>query len=205
MPRNPSIGAQSGAHPAASRHYEATLEDGRPLLFRLIRPDDKDLLLAGFQRLSDHSRYERFFTHLESLSAEQLRYLTEVDHKNHSAWIAIAETNASPVGAGVGRWVRLKDDPECAEVAVTVVDEFQRRGLGRTLLYLCATSALEHGIRAFRAWVLGSNHATLTMLERIGATRGKWEAGVFEVTVPLLETVERADLVPLELKPFHAR
>lgn len=63
---------------------------------------------------------------------------------------------------------------------------------------------LENGIRAFRAWVLGSNHAALTMLERIGATRGKWEAGVFEVTVPLLETVERADLVPLELKPLHA-
>lgn len=205
MPRDVRSGPPAGADSEGSLQYEATLEDGRPLLFRLIRPDDKDILLAGFQRLSDHSRYERFFTHLESLSAEQLRYLTEVDHQNHSAWIAVAENELSPVGAGVGRWVRLKDDPECAEVAVTVVDDFQRRGLGRTLLYLCATSALEHGISAFRAWVLGSNHATLTMLERIGANRGRWEAGVFEVTVPLPETVERTDLVPLELKPLHAR
>jgi RimJ/RimL family protein N-acetyltransferase len=182
--------------------YQAVLDSGVRVLFRLIRSDDKDMLLEGFRQLSDHSRYERFFTHLETLSEEQLRYLTEVDHENHSAWLAIAVDGERHRGVGVGRWIRLADEPDVAEVAVTVIDEFHRQGLGRTLLYLCAQSALSKGVRAFRAWVLHDNKATLRMLERAGAARGRWESGVFEVTIPLKEAVQRSDLVPLELEPI---
>jgi RimJ/RimL family protein N-acetyltransferase len=185
--------------------FTAVLEDGTRLLFRLIRPDDKEMLLEGFEQLSERSRYERFFTYLETLSETQLRYLTEVDHENHSAWLAIAMEEERPRGVGVGRWIRMRDEPEVAEVAITVIDEFQRRGIGRTLLYLCATSALSKGVHAFRAWILSDNRATLHMLERAGAERGRWEAGVLEVTVPLAEAVQRSDLVPLKLDPALRR
>jgi L-amino acid N-acyltransferase YncA len=183
--------------------YEAVIDSGMRLIFRLIRPDDKDLLHEGFRRLSDHSRYERFFTHLETLSEEQLRYLTEVDHENHSAWLAIAVHDGErDQGVGVGRWIRFGNEPDVAEVAVTVIDEFHRKGIGRTLLYLCAKSALSKGVRAFRGWVLYDNKATLRMLERAGAVRGRWESGVFEVTVPLEGAAQRSDLVPLQLEPI---
>jgi L-amino acid N-acyltransferase YncA len=182
--------------------YQAVLDSGVRLTFRLIRPGDKDLLLEGFRQLSNHSRYERFFTYLETLSEEQLRYLTEVDHENHSAWLAIAVDGRRDRGVGVGRWIRIANEPDIAEVAVTVIDEFHRQGIGRTLLYLCAKSALSKGVRAFRAWVLHDNNATLHMLERAGAARGRWESGVFEVTVPLEGAVERSDLVPLKLEPI---
>lgn len=182
--------------------YTAVLDSGVRVLFRLIRPDDKEMLLEGFKRLSNHSRYERFFTHIETLSEGQLRYLTEVDHENHSAWLAIAVDGERHRGVGVGRWIRLVNEPEVAEVAVTVIDEFHRQGIGRTLLYLCAKSALSKGVHAFRAWVLHDNKATLHMLERAGAARGRWESGVFKVTIPLEEAVQRSDLVPLKLEPI---
>src|SRR5680860_710762 len=61
--------------------YQSTLEDGTTLVIRPIRPEDKPLLLDGFNRLSERSRYFRFFTKLPTLSDNQLHYLTEVDHK----------------------------------------------------------------------------------------------------------------------------
>lgn len=157
------------------------------------------MLLEGFRHLSDQSRYERFFTHLETLSEEQLRYLTEVDHKNHSAWVAIA-LDGRDRGVGVGRWIRIPKEPDIAEFAVTVIDEFHRRGIGRTLLYLCAKSAASKGIKSFRAWILHDNKATLRMLERAGAAPGRWESGVLEVTTSLEEAVARSEL-PLKLEP----
>lgn len=181
--------------------YHARLDDGTPIVFRLVRPDDKELFTRAFAELSDQSRYERFFTHLEKLSDKQLRYLTEVDYRDHSAWAAVVIEDGEEHGVGVGRWVRMKDDPAIAEVAVTVIDRFQGRGIGRSLLYVAAWGAREQGIDAFRAWILGENQATLRMLGLIGAKRGSWDGGVYEVTVPLEEVVGRSDLLPLELVP----
>jgi L-amino acid N-acyltransferase YncA len=184
--------------------YRARLEDGTQLLFRLIRPADKDLLARGFTELSDRSRYERFFSHLKGLSEAQLRYLTEVDHEDHSAWVAIVPGNSEGArGVGVGRWVRLPQEPTVAEVAVTVIDAFHRRGIGRTLMYLAAVSALAKGISTFQAWVLGDNKATLRMFELMGATQGGWEEGIVELRVSLSAAVDRPELVPLDLEPVQ--
>lgn len=186
------------------RAYESSV-DGMRVLFRLIRPDDKEELLEGFRRLSDRSRYERFFTHLKALSTEQLRYLTEVDHQNHSAWVVLAygpgHDGGNGTGIGVGRWVRLTDEPEVAEVAITVIDDFHRKGLGRTLIYLCATSAYHKGIRMFKAWVLGENTKTLRMLRQVRAAQRGWDGGVMEVTITLQELLTHPELVPLRLQP----
>lgn len=180
--------------------YESTLGDGTPIVFRRVRPDDKDMLVEGFRALSDQSRYERFFVHLEKLTEKQLRYLTEVDHENHSAWAALVEEDDRWRGVGVGRWVRLKDEPGVAEIAVTVIDEYQRKGIGRMLIYVIALGAKEKGIEALRAWVLGDNRATLKMLEQIGAKRGIWEHGVYEVTIPVRDLFVGSPHLPMELK-----
>lgn len=184
--------------------YRTVLADGTWLVFRLIVPSDKELMIQGFGDLSERSRYERFFSHLKRLSETQLRYLTEVDHQNHSAWVAIAHDGGRRRGVGVGRWVRMPDQPEVAEVAVTVIDEFHRRGIGRTLLFLSAESARARGILFFRALILGENRATLAMFELMGGLRGRWQSGVVEVTVPLDSTLDRDQLVPLELEPLES-
>ena len=147
----------------------ATLRDGTPVLLKAIGPEDRAGLAAGFARLSARSRRQRFLAPVHRLSQRQLRYLTELDYDDHMAWGA-ADLSAAPVrGAGVARYVRLADDPASAEVAVTVIDAYQGRGLGTLLLTLLARSAAANGIESFCGTVADDNGPMLGLLERAGA------------------------------------
>jgi RimJ/RimL family protein N-acetyltransferase len=160
------------------------LRDGTPVLVRPIRPDDRDQLAAGFRRLSPESRYRRFLTVAESLSDEELRYLTEIDYRNHFAWVAVREDRPEE-GLGVARWVRLREEPTVAEPAITVVDDYQGRGLGTLLLGLLAAAARAGGIERFRAYVLEENEPMRLLLEQLGATVGHDSPGLLTLEVPL--------------------
>lgn len=151
----------------------AVLRDGTPVLLRLIRPEDKDLLRAGFERLSPESRYARFLAPKAELSEDELRYLCEVDHENHFAIGAMREA-AEPderVGLGIARFIRLADHPDTAEAAVAVADDAQHRGLGRLLLLRLIAAANERGISHFRCDVLGSNAGMAGLLAEISPER----------------------------------
>ena len=165
--------------------WESALSDGTRVLFRRIRPDDKDRLRAGLEQLSAQSRYRRFFRYIDHFSDSELAYLTEVDFVDHWAWIATLPDALGEPGVAVGRWIRIADEPTVAEAAVTVVDAHQGEGLGKTMLWLLARSAIERGVSALRAWVLGDNEWMLTLLRDTGAPAGTWEAGVLEVDIPL--------------------
>jgi GNAT superfamily N-acetyltransferase len=161
------------------------LDDGTRILFRPIRPEDKRLLADGMRALSPESRYRRFFRDIDHLSGDQLRYLTEVDGIDHVAWIAVLPDEPGSPGVGVARWIRLRGEPEVAEAAVTVVDAWHNRGIGRALLFIIGKAAVERGIRQFRVWILGQNSPVLTLMNDFGAKSGRWESGVLEMTVPL--------------------
>ena len=88
--------------------YAAALEDGTRVLFRRVRPDDKDRLQRGLAQLSPESRYLRFFGPLDHFTAGQLRYLTEVDFRDHFAWVATLPDLPGEPGIGIARWIRLK-------------------------------------------------------------------------------------------------
>jgi ribosomal protein S18 acetylase RimI-like enzyme len=145
-----------------------TLRDGSTVELRPIRPDDKARLVEAFARLSPESRYLRFFTGKDHLSADELRFLTEVDGEQH---FALAATLPDGAGAGVVRFVRLKDQPHVAELAITVVDAMQHKGLGRILLDRLVEAARERGVTHFRAEVLATNAPMLALLEGQVATQ----------------------------------
>ncbi|MGH2808057.1 MAG: GNAT family N-acetyltransferase [Actinomycetota bacterium] len=174
----------------------AVFGDGLHVVFRPIRPEDKDLLRCGFERLSPQSRYRRFFRAIDHLSDKQLAYLTEVDFKDHYAWVALDPSDEECPGIGVARWIRAHDDPTAAEAAVTVVDAYQHIGIGTALMFLAGRSAIENGIRAIRVNALGDNKAVSEMLKDLGVVAGRWEAGVMEAEIPLPETVEELDQSP---------
>jgi len=176
--------------PAPETTVEGRLDDGARVLFRPLRRDDREILRQGFEDLSDDSRYHRFFTPLNALSEEQLDSLTDVDFVDRVAWLALLPDDPSVAGAGVARFVRAKDNPEVAEAAVTVIDKYQRRGVGSALLRILAQSAIELGIRRFRAFVLGENKAMLQMFEGLGAETAGIEEGVIELLIPLPATVD---------------
>jgi RimJ/RimL family protein N-acetyltransferase len=174
---------------------EHTLADGVRVVLRHIRADDAAELRRGFERLSSASRYRRFLSPARTLTDEQVRYFTSVDGIDHVAIVATSADDGS--GLGVARFVRLAGDPEAAEVAITVADGAQGKGLGSLLAVTLARAAMERGIRRFRGEVLAGNEVVRRLLEEVGARiRSANGALAFEVD---LESAAGADVVARRL------
>ncbi|MBI4751781.1 MAG: GNAT family N-acetyltransferase [Acidobacteria bacterium] len=171
-------------------HAEHILADGTGIELRHIRPEDAHELRRGFEALSPESRFRRFLTPLQSLSDEMLHYLTEVDGYNHVAIIAVTGSDdlKTERGIGISRFVRLEQEPTVAEVAVTVLDGMQHRGLGRLLLETLAKAAKERGIEHFRAEVLTSNELVRHALQDAGAVVVADNGDCLTVDIPLNHT-----------------
>jgi len=163
-----------------------TLRNGAPVVIRPILPEDSERLIEAFARLSEESRYRRFGTPVRHLTDDQVRYLTEIDYDDHMAWVALDPAAAGEPGLGVARYVRIPGEPTVAEAAVTVVDSHQGLGLGSILLGVLGLSAVAHGIRTFRAYVLEENQAVQDLFVGMGATI-RHEGPMARVDVPLPE------------------
>jgi RimJ/RimL family protein N-acetyltransferase len=146
------------------------LDNGVDVEIRPIRPDDKALLAEGMRHLSERSAYQRFLGPKHALSARELRYLTEVDFRDHVAFVAVRPEQPD-VLLGVGRWVRLAADREVAEIAFVVADDLQRRGLGTALGDALAQAARERGVKRFVATMLPDNLAAHRLFARLAQER----------------------------------
>ena len=166
---------------------EVELRDESWVGIRPIQPDDKEALLAGFERLSEESRYKRFLTPMETLTSSQLAYLTEVDHHDHEALIAFDLSTRDAVG--VGRYVR-EGDGDRAEAAVTVADDWQGKGLGTALTRVLGGRAVEEGISCFTALLLAENKEMVGLLTGFGDVEVTAREGeAIQVEVPLAPEV----------------
>jgi ribosomal protein S18 acetylase RimI-like enzyme len=175
----------------------AVLRDGTPVLLRLVVPADKEVLRAGFDRLSPASRYARFLAPKTQLSEDELRYLCDVDHDNHLAIGAVRDDghgsdgsagggSAVQVGLGVARFIRLADPPNTAEAAIAVADEAQHQGLGKLLFLRLVAAAAERGVERFRCEVLGSNAGMAGLLAQISPDRSvEVASGVMSIEIAL--------------------
>jgi GNAT superfamily N-acetyltransferase len=143
------------------------LLDGRPVLVRAIRPEDKAILREGFHRLSPQSVYHRFFQAKKDLNETELRYLTEVDFESHVALLAILDEEDPGLGIGVGRYI-VEPGTRSAEVAFTVDEDHHGLGVGTLLLNHLARIARAQGLEEFRAYVLAENRAMLEVFENAG-------------------------------------
>jgi len=154
------------------------------VLVRAVRPDDRDLFVEGFERMSGESRYRRFMSHKKKLSERELDFFTQLDHDRHEAIGAIDVSTGN--GVGVARMHRSEDDRELAEAAVTVVDDWQGRGLGGLLLGRLTERARELGVHRFEASLFTSNRAMLSLFERLGCMRAQRQGlDLLEIDVEL--------------------
>ncbi len=175
------------------------LADGTTVALRPLGPGDGKILSAGFDRLSDRSRYRRFLSPVPRLTSSMLDFLTSVDGINHRAWGALIDEPAGPVGAGVIRWVRSRTDPAVADMAVTVIDDYQGRGLGALLQDVAIVDAFACGIERFEGIVLGENIASRRMLARGGARLRSEGDGMMAFTLELRPRMDRLRGSPISI------
>lgn len=165
--------------------YQRLLElgNGTRVHVRPIRAEDEPLLHEAFSRMSERSVYFRFFSPLKRLPETMARRFARVDYDQRFALVA---TTHRPDGKehilGVARY-DLVPGTTTAEVAVTVVDEVQRRGIGTGLLRLLADVAREHGIEEFSLVVLPENQSMLGLLRKMDWIHdAEFVGGVYEIT-----------------------
>jgi RimJ/RimL family protein N-acetyltransferase len=162
---------------------DAVLPDGTPALVWPLLPTDGPALARAFEELSDESRRARFLTWLPELSDAMLDLLvTRVDGVDHVALVLVALPeggDARPVG--VARLVRHPDDAAAADVAVTVTDAWQGRGVGRVLLD-ALLARRPAGVERLRTTVAADNDASLRLLGGAGTLTSRHAgSGVLDV------------------------
>jgi protein lysine acetyltransferase len=161
------------------------LRDGTEVFIRPIRPEDKAMLVRGMAELSPRSARLRFMAPKNHLTVAELRYLTEIDHVDHFALVAVFTDDPRRL-AGVGRWVRDAEHPDAAEVAVVVGDCLQGQGLGSALGEALADAARARGVARFTAIMLPENTAAQRLFARIaGRLCTRVSDGTYELVADL--------------------
>jgi RimJ/RimL family protein N-acetyltransferase len=171
------------------------LRDGTKLHIRPIVPEDEPLLHEAVAAMSERTVYFRFFSPIKRMSDALAHRLAVVDYHDR---FAIVATTHRPRGVsqgisqkerivGVARYDRARDT-DVAEVAVAVIDEFQRRGLGSVLLAELARVARGQGIKSFQLIVLPENRQMLDLLRKMGwIHQARLVGGVYEISFDLPE------------------
>lgn len=172
------------------------LRDGTTIVLRPIRPTDADELRNGFARLSERSRFLRFFTPMQQLPASLAERLASIDHVTHRAWVAYDPHGDAPppgLGVGVARLVELADDPTSAEAAVAVTDDYQNRGIGRALLSVLGGTAVIAGYETILMHVLRENTGMLELARSLGPVRSTRSDGAsLQIEIGLEESSDEA-------------
>ena len=168
----------------ASQPQAVTLRSGDIVRIRQVRPDDAQALARAYENLGEQSRYRRFFTVMPELPEDTLKAAVEVDHLNHEALVAVPLSGEI---VGECRFIRLTDQPDTAEIGVTVVDAWQGRGLGSALLACLSDRALRAGIEYFTAEVLAENRTMLALLPGLGQVETESRGPVVTARVELAE------------------
>jgi RimJ/RimL family protein N-acetyltransferase len=168
---------------AAYSHHEV-LRDGRRMEIRALRPGDRDGLLAAVGRVAPPSLYRRFLGAKHGFSEREIAFFSNVDFINHVALVAVLPEEGRETIVGGARYIVAQ--PGEAEVAFTVVDDYQGLGIGTALMLHLAAIAHAAGIRELIADVLSDNAPMLAVFKRSGfPVRTKREAGVLHVTIEL--------------------
>lgn len=177
------------AAPMHLNPFSTVLTDGTTVSVRELHPEDRTLIQSGFSHLSDRSRWLRFMHAVDHLTDTQLSELTQPNDRDHFAVGATEITAAGDEPAALGRYIRLDHDPACAEMALTVVDDYHGLGLGTLLLGILAKAAAADGITSFIAYVDPGNRAMWHLLGQLGGQIPK--------------DLELPCVLPLHVDPSH--
>lgn len=165
--------------------FDLDLDSGLRVQVAPVTPAHAARFEAGYQRLSEQSRRMRFFGQVSSLSSRQLEFLTRPDGRLHIAYAALDRSAPEEPGVGVGRCIRLDGDSKIAEMALTVLDDYQGRGVG-LLLHACLHRAgYAAGLRQFLYDVSAENDRFIHHLQQLGARQVSRDRDVVRLMLPV--------------------
>lgn len=152
-----------------------SLRDGRRVTVREIRPDDKQAVLAAFDRLSPDARYTRFLAARQSLSDQALESATHPVAGREFALVAVSGEGPDERIVAGARYASAEPGDACCEFAVTIVDDWQGQGLAGQLLAILMSAAAARGYRCMEGYVLASNTPMRRLAARLGFSEGAVE------------------------------
>ena len=173
--------------PSQFRQVSA-LRDGRPVLIRAARADDRERLVTAFQGLDRQTIYTRYFSFRKDISETELKRLEEADFSRHMLLVAtLGSGNDEIIIAGASCVVTDATGPvPTAELAFMVEEDYQRQGLAGQMLTAICGLARQRGITRLEADVLAENPAMLAVFRRSGLpTTMSRSAGVVHLVMDL--------------------
>lgn len=162
------------------------VRDGTLLLLRPVLPGDRQRTVHGHVHFSSETLYRRFMT-ARAPTPELMHYLAEVDYVDHFVWVVT--DGSDPVADA--RFVRDEADPTIAEIAFTVADAYQGRGIGSFLIGALSIAARVDGVERFSARMLSDNLPMRTIMDRYGAV---WQREDIGVITTIIDVPRRRDL-----------
>ena len=159
------------------------LPDGATLVVRPLERSDRAVLERAVAQLSDTSRYLRFAAPKPRLTKAELDHLVDLDHHDREALLAYDAVTGE--GVAVARYVAVRGEPAAAEIAVTVMDAWQGRGVGTALTAMLLDRARAEGVQRLRAVTLGENRRAQKMLRRGGFKPVTASGGLVEFELQL--------------------
>lgn len=168
---------------------QVLLKDGSTVRIRPVHPDDEDAVRDLFHRLSPRSVYLRFHRPIPAVSEEDVRRFTHVDYDKDFALVATLGEAPDERIIALGHYGRT--DGDRSEVAFTVEDSHQGRGIATQLLDHLGAVARTKGIRVFEADVLGENVSMMEVFRDSGyPLESRLKYGTLHVAFPIAETAE---------------
>jgi GNAT superfamily N-acetyltransferase len=181
---NPVVAAASEREGNSRSYFSPDLtRDGCIVKIRAIRPDDKKRLCEHFRNLSPTSAYFRFFSPKRRVSERDLVGLTEIDFVRNVTLVATMHVGETERIVGLVQYVVADNRLQRAQLACSVVDAYQGRGIGALLIEHILRIARVRGVVEFEADVLGDNHTMLRLLTKSGlAAHRSTQSGVVHLT-----------------------
>lgn len=161
--------AHMAVHPyPADLVRKVLLPKGDEVILRPIRPEDAEMEQDFVRALSDDSRYYRFMDALRELPRSLLVRFTQLDYQREMAIVAIkTDSDGQEHQVGVARYITNPDGESC-EFALAVADDWQGKGLGRTLMRYLMDIAASRGYRVMEGEVLSVNGNMLGLMTSLG-------------------------------------
>jgi CRP-like cAMP-binding protein len=155
------------------------VRDGSELLLRPVLPGDSERTMQGHVRFSSETLYRRFMS-ARVPSPALMDYLAEVDYVDHFVWV-MTDQDGNPMADA--RFVRDDHNPSIAEIAFTVADAYQGRGIGSFLIAALSVAAQVDGVERFSGRMLADNLAMRTIMDRYGASWQRDDVGVVTTVI----------------------